>query len=73
MNTEYLYAMAETFRSHSRLANAMADEAQKDPKLSPRLRDAIAASLRTEASLHYDKAQACEDEARRYWRGEDAA
>jgi hypothetical protein len=72
MNTAYLYAMAETFRSHSRLAHAMADEALKDPRLSPRLREAIAASLRTEASLHYDKAQACEDEARRIWRGEAA-
>jgi len=73
MNTDYVYAKAECYRSHARALYAEADNVLRDPTLSVRCREALAASYKTQASLVYDQATEMDAEARRIWRGEAAA
>jgi hypothetical protein len=72
MNTEYVYAKAECFRSHARALYAEADKVLHDQNISARCREALAASYKTQASLVYDQATEMDTEARRMWRGEAA-
>jgi hypothetical protein len=72
MNYDYLYTMERAYRSRARALLDQADEALHDTRLSVRVREAMAANYRTQASLVYDQADAINAEVKRHWRGEAA-
>jgi hypothetical protein len=74
---EYLYAMADCFRSHGLNAGHEARKVRQDTSLSPGTREAIAAMHEAHMATFYDQADAVEAETKRVWRSqvdaEDAA